>query len=58
MYYMRCVGLLMKETKFEEVRYIIYSVLVIAYSETEGIFEIIIQCLMGINFTLILALHI
>lgn len=38
--YMRCMGLLLKETNINEARNIIFSVLVMAYSETEGMFEI------------------
>lgn len=35
--YLRCVGLILQETDFDEARKIIYSVLVMAYSATEGI---------------------
>lgn len=34
--YIRCIGLILKETDLNEVRRIIFSVLVMAYSETEG----------------------
>lgn len=34
--YVRCVALLLKETEIIEARKIIYSILVMAYSETEG----------------------
>lgn len=37
--YMRCIGLLVKETSIDEAKRIIHSVLVMAYSETEGTFE-------------------
>lgn len=34
--YLRCIGLLLKETNIDEVRNIIFSVLVMAYFSTEG----------------------
>lgn len=34
--YLRCVGLLLKETDIEEARKLIFSVLVMAYFSTEG----------------------
>lgn len=34
--YLRCIGLLIKETDIEEARKIIHSVLIMAYSVTEG----------------------
>lgn len=35
--YLRCVGLIIKETNLEELETIIFAVLVMAYSETEGL---------------------
>lgn len=39
--YLRYIGLLMKETDFEALRYLIFTILVVAYSATEGMFKII-----------------
>lgn len=39
--YIRCVGLLIKETNLDEAERIIFAILVMAYSETEGLREII-----------------
>lgn len=36
--YTRCVGLILKETEFQEIRDIIFSVLIMAYSSTEGVY--------------------
>lgn len=36
--YIRCIGLLIKETNLDEVRKIMLSVLIMAYSSTEGIY--------------------
>lgn len=37
--YIRCIGLLIQETDLSEARKIIYSVLIITFSETEGNYD-------------------
>lgn len=44
--YIRCVGLLIKETDINEARKIILSVLIMAYSSTEGILHFLLHQLL------------
>lgn len=39
--YLRCIGLIVQQKDLNEIRKIIYSMLVMAYSETEGIYKTI-----------------
>lgn len=44
--YIRCVGLLIKETDINEARKIILSVLIMAYSSTEGVLHFLLHQLL------------